>query len=446
MSHEVILSIGSNQGNRLQNLRQALRALQAHLDITVLDFSPVYISDALLPERAPENWQTYYLNAALRCSTQLSPQALLLEIKKIEKSLGRMPAGVWAPRIIDIDILCFDDLRILEPNLQVPHKELLNRPFALWPLLDLKPKFENVEFQQAAANWAERSGDQAFHTRQIAQQIVGPELVGIINLTPDSCTNDGILDNPEAVLKQAQDFFAAGASILDLGAESTNPKSTPLSHEEEFRRLRPVIDSLNQQWSSAEFRPKISIDTYHVETVEKILAYQVDMINDVSGQDTEGIASLLKGSDRSYVFMHNLGIPTRSEHTLPKTCDPVREILSWAQQRKLALLKFGLREDQLIFDPGIGFGTSPQQSLEILGRINEFSELELSVYVGHSRKSWLSQFTAKPYPERDFETALVTSYLTNKCVDYLRVHNVFDNNQSIRLSAKLNFQNLGRSL
>ena len=135
----VILGLGSNQGDRLRHLKDAARELAALLE--ELRCSSVYESTALLPEGAPADWNMPFLNMAVRGSTELAPSALLGALKDIERRLGRKARGHWGPREIDIDILAYAERIIVEPGLAIPHKELLQRDFALVPLAELAPSW-----------------------------------------------------------------------------------------------------------------------------------------------------------------------------------------------------------------------------------------------------------------------------------------------------------------
>jgi 2-amino-4-hydroxy-6-hydroxymethyldihydropteridine diphosphokinase / dihydropteroate synthase len=124
----VVLGIGTNVGDKLANLRRALKLIKKIPNLQICAVSPVYISDALLPEGAPPSWDMPHLNLAVRCETQLAPYDLLGRIKQIEKTLGRKPAENWSPRIIDIDILAWDDLIQYDVALHIPHEHLSERP------------------------------------------------------------------------------------------------------------------------------------------------------------------------------------------------------------------------------------------------------------------------------------------------------------------------------
>ena len=137
----IILGLGSNIGHRIAHLREALCQLEKISELQIEHYSPVYESDALLPDAAPAGWDQPYLNMAVRCVSSLSPAALLAQLKAIEQAMGRSYYARWSPRIIDIDILAWGTLRLDSAALTIPHPELEKRPFALWPLLDVMPEW-----------------------------------------------------------------------------------------------------------------------------------------------------------------------------------------------------------------------------------------------------------------------------------------------------------------
>lgn len=145
----VILGLGSNLNNRIHYLRQAVELIKESV-LTSVTCSPCYHSPALLPENAPESWDAPFLNIAISGHTALTPHALLSALKTIELRVGRAVRPLWAPREIDIDILSYDDLILDTPTLQIPHKELANRTFALSPLADLAPNWIHPILHQSA--------------------------------------------------------------------------------------------------------------------------------------------------------------------------------------------------------------------------------------------------------------------------------------------------------
>lgn len=437
----VILGLGSNIGDRLNNLRRAWQAIKSIPSIKVEQVSPLYLSDALLPHHAPPDWDIAYLNLALRCTTSLEPLALRDALKKIESQIGRgHDAERWAPRTIDIDILAWDDRQLQTEILTIPHKSLLDRPFALWPLADVTPRW--LYQGKTAEQWAERfgsrfSGEAPCHTRQIEQRIDTPELVGVINVTPDSFADGGQFLQADLALQQALQLTAHGASVLDIGAESTAPSAKPIDVKTEWQRLEPVLQAIMSAKNSLLFPPKISVDTRHAEVAAKALAYGIDWVNDVSGLDDEAMRQVVANAKVDCVVMHHLHIPENREYSLPRDQDPLPLVLAFAEERIATLEKAGIARERIIFDPGIGFGKIAEQSLSLLQHISAFSTLGVRILVGHSRKSFFSLFTAMPSVQRDIETTAVSLYLATQPVNYLRLHNTEMCARAFKVSAAL---------
>lgn len=424
--NQVVLGLGSNIGDRLANLRLAYHALQKI--IHVKHHSPLYISDALLPVGAPSSWDQPHINGALICETHLSPAALLVEIKKIEEQLGR-PAKkeYWSPRIIDIDILTYNETAITTDQLTIPHIGLTERPFALWPLADLLPFWQHPILKKTAAElvegWGSRfDGTAPLHTKRLNQRLTGSQLMGIVNVTPNSFSDGGLFLSTEAATQQAIKLVQDGAEILDLGAESTSPVAEPLDAETEWQRLEPILSALTA--ASFIIPPKISLDTRHPTTAQKALAYGIDWINDVSGLDDLKMREIVLNADKDCVIMHHLSIPQRKAHTLPRDTNAVDIVYRWGEERIAELIATGIQKDNIIFDPGIGFGKSAEQSLALIQHANVFKQLGVRILIGHSRKRFLSLLTGKTFPDRDLETMMLSIPLDKMGIEYLRVHNV----------------------
>ncbi len=430
----VILGLGSNVGDRLAHLRQALALLKKIPDLNVQHISPIYISNALLPDNAPAEWDMPYLNLALRCETTLQPLALLKQLKNIEWSIGRKPeVRHWGPRIIDIDILAWGDLVIQTEELTVPHESLQSRPFALWPLADVAPLWvfplagENAgkTAAQMAEQWGSRfSGTAPCQTKQIYQRIDTPQLIGIVNVTPDSFSDGGHFLHPEKALDHISSLIQAGAEIIDIGAESTAPSAKPLDAETEWARLEPLLALIKQEKEQFFIKPKISVDTRHHQVAMKALTYDIDWINDVSGLDDPGMREVIAQSNVHCVVMHHLTIPAKRDYVLPRNQDPLKLVYAWGETRLNELEKQGISREKIIFDPGIGFGKMAEQSFILLQQAHEFKKLGVRLLVGHSRKTFLSLFSGMPFVERDVETMVMALFLAKQSVDYLRVHNV----------------------
>lgn len=442
----VILGLGTNIGDRLANLRQAFYLIKKIDRLSILQVSPVYISDALLPKNAPAEWDKPYLNLALRCETQLTPLELLKQTKQIEKRLSNAVKEHWGPRVIDIDLLAWDDLILYGNGLHIPHEHLHERPFALWPLADVAPRWryplpgtmQGKTANELTMQWGSRfTGTAPLRTQQIPQRIDTPQWVGIINLTPDSFSSDGLLNNEDSAWKKIHNLVTAGADILDFGAEATGPNATPLTPEEEWKRLAPLLTQTFAKKTNWLVSPKISVDTRHALVAEKALALGVDWINDVSGLEDPAMHQVINSHRCDVVFMHHLGIPVNKNHYLPLNQDPTQCVYQWAEQRLKELEKARINPSRLIFDPGIGYGKTAEQSLEIIKNIDVFHKLGIRLLVGHSRKSFLTKFTSKPAEKRDIETMLISLHLAKKSVDYLRVHNVEINAQGVKIANEM---------
>lgn len=429
----VIIGLGSNLGDRLYNLRQALTFLKKIPDLSIQQVSPLYLSDALVPSGASTTWDIPYLNLAIRCETTLAPYELLQHAKDIEIKVGREPNKKWGPRIIDIDLLAWDDLIQYDQKLHIPHEGLLERPFALWPLADIAPQWlyplpgphQGQSAAELVFKWGSRFNGQApFHTKQIQQRIDTPELVGILNLTPDSFSNDGLLTHVDAILQKVDMLIENGAHIIDIGAEATGPKAIPLNSTEEWERLNPFLVAILNHLKSLTLIPKISIDTRHADVARRALELGVDWINDVSGLTDPLMQEIIAKHTCDIVVMHNLGVPVTQSSLISSKKNPIAFVSRWAEMQLNVLVKEGIAKERIIFDVGIGYGKTAEQSLQLIKHVDLFRSLNTRLLIGHSRKSFLQQFTPHSPTERDLETTVLSLYLANKAVDFLRVHNV----------------------
>ncbi len=405
------LGLGSNQGNSRDNLEAAAQALRVLPGVSGLRCSPVFITPALLPPGAPAAWNIPYFNAVLVLDWAGTAHNLLAAVKLIERKLGRTSGPVWSPRPIDIDILLCDDTRIDEPDLKVPHVGIRLRSFVLDPLLHLAPDLrlsDGTPILTAAR-------DMATHA---------PLWMGILNLTPDSFSDGGALATAEQLQQRLDAYDAAGVQILDLGAESTRPGALPLTAEQEWQRLEPVLRQLRQRYVGQLFCPLISIDTYRAVTAEKALNQGANIINDVSGFGDAAMAGVLRRHPSAqYMLMHSLSVPADKSHTLGEEVEPVGHLLAWAKDKLAQLSQHGIDASRVVFDPGIGFGKTPQQSLAIVQNIGALcSGLPCRVLVGASRKSFISLWNKQAAQARDEDSIGLSLRLAGCGVDILRVH------------------------
>ncbi|MFZ3231896.1 MAG: dihydropteroate synthase [Pseudobdellovibrio sp.] len=425
----VILGLGSNLNCPLNNLRLALSELKKIKNIEIKKVSSIYESEAQVPELAPLDWNKEFLNAAVLIHVlDKPPGELLIELKKIEQLLGRKSSEIWAPRCIDIDILYWHQRRIDELGLIIPHPRLLERPFALLPLLQVFPEADLTK-PIWANDWVAKK---PFHTIK-SKKHFWPELVGIINLTTDSFSDAGKWSDEQKINEQLELLINSGASVLDLGAESTRPGAIAVNETVEFEKLKIALDIIKSKKLNSI---KISIDSYKANVIEKCLEnFEIDFVNDVTGLRDEKIISLVKQSGKKVFVMHSLSVPAVANEIISEPLGPIIFLKEWWSLKRNELLLKGLSDQQLVFDPGIGFGKSAEQNLYILRNLEQFDSIKNSILIGHSRKSYQTIFSDRKSNERDLETALITLNLNLAYTQYLRIHDV--KSQVIALRAQL---------
>ena len=212
-----------------------------------------------------------------------------------------------------------------------------------------------------------------------------------------------------------------GVSMIDLGAESTRPGATHISAEEEWIRLKPFLKKLQELYGTQNLKPLISVDTRHAKTAEACLKTGIDILNDVSGLKNQDMLSLLKNSQVSYILTHSLDVPVNPKNILKG--NPLKALCHWLEEKLEILEKHHISKDRIFFDPGIGFGKNALQSLTILKSLSTFYSYPIRLLIGHSRKSFMNNFSSQEAEERDSETLGVSMNLIQQGVDVLRVHN-----------------------
>lgn len=404
MGVKAYLGLGSNLGKRRENLEVALIHIKELPSTCLTRVSPLYETSALLPPQSEHTWNLAFLNIVVEISTELDPRSLLMAIKDIERKLGRKNGLHWAPREIDIDILFYGDLKVNFPDLVIPHPLIEEREFVLDPLKDL-----NLSFMGQARS----------------HPLHSPIWMGILNLTPDSFSDGGRFCRERELENEVRLFDELNIGIIDIGGESTRPDGFEVPCEEEWERIVMPIEFIQSYFKGRTIRPIISVDTRHFEVAKKALELGVGMINDVSGLKDERFVDLIKQYDQCfYVLTHSSSIPVDPRKTLDSSTDVVEELRNWFSKKIEFLLSKGIRKNQIIIDPGIGFGKNSLQSLTLLRSIPDFFPLGCRILVGHSRKSFMQSFTLSHPEERDWESAGVSLSLVESGVDILRVHNM----------------------
>lgn len=244
-------------------------------------------------------------------------------------------------------------------------------------------------------------------------------LMLIINATPDSFSDGGKYNTIDMLIQSVEDALRNGINVIDIGAESTRPNAKYVSSSEEIVRLELIINKLFELKNKYDFQ--ISLDTYKPEVAKYFLS-KIDIINDVSNQMPFGFIKDIIMMGKKYILMHSLTIPADPGVVVGDELDVMVEILEWFKHKLDSYREYGIDLDNIILDVGIGFNKTAIQSWCLLRNIEKLYELGCEVLVGHSRKSFLNNVTKNIYANRDLETAIVSNYLANKTIDYLRIH------------------------
>jgi dihydropteroate synthase len=246
-----------------------------------------------------------------------------------------------------------------------------------------------------------------------------PWLMGIVNATPDSFSDGGQFFVAKAAVDWALKLAADGADVLDIGGESTRPGSEPVDAREELRRVIPVIEGLRDQTDRL-----ISIDTTKAVVAREAIAAGADIVNDVSGCrfDTQ-MPAVCAESNVGVIVMHMLGTPQTMQKN-PEYGDVVREVITHLEECANRLIEAGCDRERILFDPGIGFGKTPEHNVELLANVGALRATGRPVLIGHSRKQFLKKLLGRPVEERLCGTLGVAIAVAQQRADMIRVHDV----------------------
>src|SRR5919107_2258693 len=259
----------------------------------------------------------------------------------------------------------------------------------------------------------------------------GPIIVGILNVTPDSFSAGGDFLDPEAAAVHAAAMLDEGAGILDLGGESTRPGSDPVSQEEEVRRVIPVIERI------LAVRPEavISVDTYRSGTVTAALEAGASLVNDVTAlRGDPRMVSVIEEAECPVILMHMQGEPKTMQKE-PHYVDVVREVRDFLAERAEYAVAAGIRHENIIVDPGIGFGKNLEHNLALLHNLEAIVDLGFPVLVGASRKSFMQRITGvQEAKDRVSATVATTVLAYERGAIFFRVHDVRANRQALAVA------------
>lgn len=255
------------------------------------------------------------------------------------------------------------------------------------------------------------------------------QIMGIVNITPDSFSDGGRINNENTLLSIVDHMLESGADIIDIGGESSRPFAPPVSLSEELDRVIPAIRAIRHR-----YRVPISVDTTKAEVARRSLVEGADIINDISAlRHDAAMISVAVEFQIPVIIMHMQGTPETMQNNphyndvVSNICDFLRLRIKWAEDR-------GLSRNKIIIDPGLGFGKTVCHNLTILRKLKQFTTLGCPVLIGHSRKSFIGNTLSIKDPlQRDEATAVISAYCVQNGASILRVHDVAKTAQAIKM-------------
>jgi len=252
--------------------------------------------------------------------------------------------------------------------------------------------------------------------------------MGILNVTQDSFSDGGLYLETENAKKKAQLMIEAGASIIDIGGESTRPGADPVTINDELKRVIPIIEYVHQ------LNVPISIDTHKPEVMEAAVAAGASMINDVCALQNKGALEIAAMLDVPICLMHMQGSPQTMQNK-PSYNDVVEDIIAFFRERLSSCSAAGIAQEKLIIDPGFGFGKTLEHNLTILNRLHEFKILNRPILAGMSRKSMIGQIINKPADQRVSASVALATLAWQSGASFIRVHDVAETKDAFDMVA-----------
>lgn len=254
------------------------------------------------------------------------------------------------------------------------------------------------------------------------QSRLDPCILGILNATPDSFSDGGHYYAKGAALQHAEKMYQEGADIIDIGGESTRPGASPISLQEEMDRVLPIVEAVH-----STLPVKISVDTRKFEVAREAVRAGVSIINDISGGADVRLLDLMKTTDATLILMHMRGTPLNMQDDPQYPKGVVAEVRSFLAERVRAFREAGISKDRLWVDPGIGFGKTVEQNLELMRGLKDFLPIGGRVAIGTSRKSFLARLLDDPqleFEKREAGTLATNLWAYQMGASAFRVHDV----------------------
>lgn len=257
-----------------------------------------------------------------------------------------------------------------------------------------------------------------FHFAGRNLDLAQTQIMGVLNVTPDSFSDGGCYTSLDAALLQVDEMIAQGATLIDVGGESTRPGAQTVSVQEELDRVCPVAEAIAQR-----FDVVLSIDTSTPEVMKETIALGAGLINDVRAFTRPGAVEAVVGSDVGLCVMHMQGKPDTMQNE-PRYLSVIDEVKCFFLKRIAELCDAGVEKDRIILDPGFGFGKTLEHNLQLLANIADFSDMGHPVLAGVSRKSMFEHLLGRPVDQRLSGSLVAASLAASRGASIIRVHDV----------------------
>jgi dihydropteroate synthase len=254
-----------------------------------------------------------------------------------------------------------------------------------------------------------------------------PQIMGIVNVTPDSFSDGGKFNTVDSALNQVERMIAQGVDIIDVGGESTRPGAEIVTVKDELSRVIPVLKAIKQRFSVP-----VSIDTSKAEVMSEAIAYGADLINDVRALQNEGCLSVVAQSNVPICLMHMQGLP-QSMQDNPKYQDVIADIITFFKQRISVCNQHNINTERLLIDPGFGFGKTTQQNYQLLAHLAEFNQLNVPILAGVSRKSMIGNIVECEVEHRLVGSVTAALIAIQHGANIVRVHDVKETADAIKI-------------
>ena len=265
------------------------------------------------------------------------------------------------------------------------------------------------------------------HSKGRSLDLSRPQVMGILNVTPDSFSDGSRYQQLDVALRHASQMVQAGATLIDIGGESTRPGAAEVPLEQELERVVPVVERL-----AAELDVWLSVDTYKAEVMRAAMAAGAHLINDIRALVAPDALGAGAGAQVPVCLMHMQGAP-RTMQQAPHYENLLGEVHAYFAQRIAACVAAGIPRERLILDPGFGFGKTLDQNYELLARLDEFADFQLPLLVGMSRKSMVGQLLERPVEARLAGSLALALYASRRGAHIIRVHDVQETVDALRI-------------